>query len=85
MIKIRLKEYLEELEEVERLKDGVRLQVPTIADISKDVDVHYTTLNRIANQRSKRLDLNTADKIIKSVRRRGFDMQISDFMDFQDD
>jgi len=84
MVYIRLKEYLKELEKVESLKEGIRLQVPTIADISRDANIHYTTMNRIANQRARRLDFNTAEKIIRSVRRRGFDMQMSDLITFRE-
>lgn len=84
MVHIRLKEYLKELEKGESLKEGVRLQVPTVADISRDSGIHYVTLNRIANQRAKRLDFKTAEKIIRSVRKRGFNMQMSDLITFRE-
>jgi hypothetical protein len=84
MIYIRLKEYLGELQKEGESKSGIKLNPPTLADISRDTKIHYTTLSRMANHHAQRFDFKTADKIIKSVRGRGFDMQISDLVSYRD-
>lgn len=82
---IRLTEYLDELKEQEAAKEGIRLQVPTLTDLSADVGVHYVTMNRIAKNRVIKLDITTVDKVIKTMRSRGFDMDLTDFMIFEED
>lgn len=84
-VSIRLKEYLEDLKQKEEMKDGVRLQVPSLYDLAGDTGIHYTTLNRIARDRITKLDLKKTDQIIKTMRKRGFNMDITDLIVFKDD
>jgi hypothetical protein len=85
MVHINLKPYLEELQVRQAGKSAEqRRSVPTLSEISKDAQIHYTTLSRMANYHTKRLDFKTAEKIIRAVRGRGFDMQMSDLITFRE-
>ena len=76
-----LKQYLEKIDAIEKQKPIIkRRHVPTIKDISAELGMYYTTISRIANNKVRRLDYRTAAKIIKVLRNRGFDMQISDLI-----
>ena len=79
MVRIKLKSYLQ------KLIDEGHDNVPTIADISKDTGLYYTGLNRMVNHHTTQLRFDTATKIIDAVRKRGFDMQISDLIDYVSD
>jgi hypothetical protein len=66
-----LKNYLERLEQSERVRPaGERRRVP------------YVTLNKIANNNISQLSLETGGKIISAVRRFGFEMTASDFVTY---
>lgn len=86
MIRIRLKSYLEDLRSIENRKPKEnQRQVPSLADIARQNGIHYTSISRFANNRTKRIDFNALDDIIKSIRFYGFPMTISDLIDFVPD
>lgn len=77
MIISTLKQYLAEIEAIERQKPEVQQRkVPNLSEISRETGIHYTTISKMANNRAKRLDFQTAIKIIKYVRSLGHDMQL---------
>ena len=82
---VTLKSYLEGLAEIESVKSSdMKQRVPSINELAKIVDVHQTTLNRIANNQTRKFDLDIADKIITEMRRRGFDMQVQDLVAYRE-
>lgn len=84
MIISTLKQYLAEIEAIERRKpEDKQRKIPNLTDISKATDIHYTTISRLANNRSKRLDFKTAEKIINYIRSLGFDMQLHNLIAFK--
>lgn len=84
MVYIALQEYLGKLKAQEqRRPEEQRRAVPTIADLAEDVAMHPTSLSRLVNGHVKQLPLDTADAIIKAMRRRGFNMVMTDLIDFQ--
>lgn len=80
-----LEEYLDTLKKQEAIKIGPRLQIPTLTDLSMDASVHYATMNRVAKNKVVKLDLQLVDTVIKAMRQRGFDMELTDFMIWKDD
>lgn len=67
-------EYLKGLEAAEKAKPlDQRRRVPSIEDLAPEVALHPVTLRNIANGNIKKLDLDTAGKLITIMRRLGFD------------
>lgn len=86
MLQVILKEYLAKLERLER-KKAIELQrdVPTMSDISRESGISFPTINRLANGHAKHLNLDTGNRIIKAVRKRGFNMEIENLLKFTSD
>lgn len=80
---IKLRSYLTNLEENERAK-GDRREVPTITALAKDVGISRVQMQRIASGNVDSLKLRVANDIIKAMRQRGFEMSVSDFLEYQD-
>ncbi len=82
---INLKPYLAHLERDEKAKpESQRLTIPTLAELADIVGMHRISFLRIANGQIKKLDLKTVDKVITEMRRRGFSMDITDFLVYQE-
>lgn len=65
--------YLKDLEAAERAKPlDQRRYVPSIEELAPEVGLHPVTLRNIANGNIKKLDLETAGKLITTMRRLGF-------------
>lgn len=60
-----------------------RMNVPTIRSLAKSIDLHEVTLHNIAKGRSKQLNLETAQRILDEMNRRGFKMDISDLVRYE--
>jgi len=83
MLLITLKEYLARIERLERAKPvEMRRKAPTMTAIARESGVSFVTINRLANGRSKHLNLQTGSKIIEGVRRLGFQMNSEDLITF---
>lgn len=81
-----LKNYLNDLKAAEARKPFFdRRLVPSLRQISSMSDVSYSAISRIANNKVKRLDYETAGKIIKAVKDCGFDMKIHHMIDFKEE
>lgn len=78
---VNLKSYLSKLKAVERGKPKDRQRVvPSLAEIARSIDMHQTSLSRLANNQVNQLNLETGAKIITEMRERGFDMDVSDLL-----
>ena len=85
MIVSKLKQYLATLEVEQSVRpEGERLKVPSLTDISKATDIHYTSISKIANNRAKRLDYTTAGRIIGYIRSLGHPMSIANLVEFEE-
>lgn len=85
---ITLKSYLARLEDKERFKpEAARRKVPTITELSesKYVKVSRVQLQRIANGQVDSFKLSIGSGIIKDLRERGFDTNVSDILEYRDD
>lgn len=82
---INLKSYLTNLEAIESTRPtGDRRDVPSLSELARCIDMHQVQINRIANNQVKQLSLETGDKIITEMRRRGFDMQVQDLVAYRE-
>jgi len=80
---INLKTYLSNLEAVESTKPkNERRHVPSVSELAESIGMHQTTLSRLANNKINQLALDTGDKIITEMRRRGFPMQERDLVTY---
>lgn len=80
---INLKTYLSNLEAMESTKPkGERAHVPSISELADSIKMHQTSLSRLANNKINQLTLDTGDKIITEMRRRGFPMQERDLITY---
>lgn len=71
--------YLKALETAEQAKPlDQRRRVPSIEDLAPEVALHPVTLRNIANNNIKKLDLDTAGKLITLMRQLGFDTTETD-------
>lgn len=71
--------YLKALEAAEQAKPlEQRRRVPTIEDLAPAVGLHHVTLRNVANSNIKKLDLDTAGKLISLMRKLGFDTSETD-------
>jgi DNA-binding Xre family transcriptional regulator len=82
---INLKTYLSSLEAIERSRPAnERKQVPNLSELARSLGMHQTSINRIANNQVNQLSLETADKIITEMRKRGFLMQVGDLLAYRE-
>ena len=79
--------YLDNLKRIERRKaeggEPARA-IPSMEEIADAVEIHPVSFSRIVNNNVKRLNLDTMGKVIAYMRSRGFSMQTTDFLDFDD-
>lgn len=79
------KDYLARMASIENRKpEGERREVPLLEEIAEAVGVHPVTLSRIVNNQNKRLSLDLVSDTIAYMRRRGFSMQLNDFMVYEE-
>ena len=84
-VRIALKHYLDTIAYEEGFKPQEdRRNVPTITALAGDVGITRSQMHRILSNEVKSLNLDLADKIITVMRQRGFDMAITDIVDYRD-
>lgn len=85
-MKVVLKEYLERLHAIEvmKAKGEPRKHVPNLTELAELSGLHKVTVNRIANNHSKALKFESAKSIIKAMRGLGFNMTVSDFLEYEE-
>lgn len=82
MIRIAIKEYLERLRALE-LVNGTNRDVPSVRQLSKVVNVHYVTLNKMVNNHGKSIRIELLSDIIEHLRSIGFETDISDILVYE--
>lgn len=83
-VHISFKSYLIGLQSAEELKQPEqRRQVPTVKDLAAVAGVHEVTLHNIVNGKVKGLNLETMQKVLDEMWRRGFEPQLSDFIRYE--
>jgi DNA-binding Xre family transcriptional regulator len=81
---ITLKTYLEQLETFERSRTREqRRHIPSLRELARDVGIHEVTMNNIANNNIRQLNLDTGAQIITALRRRGFDVSVADLIAYR--
>lgn len=84
-VKVKLKTYLAQLEDGEVFKpQEQRFEIPTVSALADEAGITRAQMHRILANDIKSLKLDVADSIIKSMRRRGFVMDVSDLLEFRD-
>lgn len=84
-VRVKLKSYLAQLEDSETFKpEGERLEIPTVSALANEAKITRAQMHRILANDIRSLKLDVADSIIKSIRRRGFSMDVSDLLEFRD-
>ena len=84
-MRIALKHYLDTIAYEEGFKPQKdRRNVPTITALADEVGITRSQMHRILSSEVKSLNLDIADKIITVMRQRGFDMAITDIVDYRD-
>jgi DNA-binding Xre family transcriptional regulator len=78
---INLEAYLSQLKAIEKMKpEDQRRKVPTLSELADCLGMHKTSIIRLSNNKVKQLSLETGDKIIAEMRRRGFPMEVGDLI-----
>jgi hypothetical protein len=81
---ITMKSYLGHLEALERSRPPVsRRAVPTIGELADELGIHRVTLSNIINGNIRQLDLKTGGRIITAMRKRGFEMDVTDLIAYR--
>lgn len=84
-MRIALKHYLDTIAYEEGFKPQKdRRKIPTITALAGDVGITRSQMHRILSNEVKSLNLDIADKIITVMRKRGFDMAVTDIVDYRD-
>jgi hypothetical protein len=79
-----LKAYLEHQRALERSKpETQRRPVPTIDELATELGIHRVTLSNIANGNIQDLNLRLGGRVITAMRRRGFQMEVTDFIAYR--
>ena len=83
-VRIALKHYLDTVAYEEGFKPKKdRREIPTITALAGDIGITRSQLHRILSNEVKSLNLDIADKVITAMRLRGFDMAITDLLDYR--
>src|SRR5688572_248125 len=79
------KSYLNRLEAIEKSKpEPQRRRVPSMEELAQRIGVHPVTLSNIANSNIKQLNLETGGRIIHTMRSYGFQMELSDLLEYRE-
>lgn len=82
-MRVTLKSYLERLRELEGARpEGQRRSVPSIRELAREIEVNPATLSNVVNNHTELLNLEMGSRIIRALRRRGFDTGVSDILAF---
>lgn len=82
---VKLKSYLAKLEDEERFKlQGPRRAIPTIKDLAGEVGISRVQMQRIVSGNIDSLKLKVGGEVIRVLRDRGFDTDVSDILEYRD-
>ncbi len=64
-----------------------RRAIPTYVELSKEIGVSKMTMSRLFSDSSsvKRLNLDIVDRLMKAMKRRGFEMDVNDVIVYVED
>jgi DNA-binding Xre family transcriptional regulator len=80
---ITLKASLERIEARERVRPvELRRKLPSMAELADRVGIHAVSLSKIVNGNVHQLNLETAGRIITVLRESGFDIGVTDFLEY---
>jgi hypothetical protein len=79
---VTLKPYLEKCKL--KRKNG-QSEVPNLTEFANIIGMHRVSFFRLASGKVGKFDLDVAGKIIAEMRRRGYDMQISNLLEYEED
>jgi DNA-binding Xre family transcriptional regulator len=81
---IRLVPYLQELALIEQTKpNALQRPVPTLAELAKIAGLSRNAMSNLTTGKTRSLNLDLACLIIDEMRRRGFDMELTDLVAYQ--
>jgi DNA-binding Xre family transcriptional regulator len=84
ILTVTLSDYLDILRGQEATKPpGERRHVPTLGELAAGADLHRVTVSNLANNNIKQLNIETLSAIVNELRRREFDVQVSDILAFR--
>lgn len=82
---IKLRSYLANLEDAEQAAPAAaRREVPTITALARAANVSRVQLQRVAGNDVKSVKLEIIGNVIRALRDRGFDTDISDLLEYRD-
>lgn len=85
MIEITLKAYFAQLEADELRKPAhQRRPVPSIPEMAEAIGISRVHLHRLFTGKAQNVNIKTAGKIIGEMRRRGFNMEITDLFVYRE-
>ena len=75
--------YLKKLDAIERAKpESERRSIPSLRELADATNSNRSTLSRLYRGDIVTFNIRLAGAIIREMRRRGFDMQITDLIDY---
>lgn len=82
---VKLKSYLATLDDLERFKPAAnRKPIPTVTELAKEVGVSRAQMQRVVSGHIDSLKLKVGGGIIKALRERGFETDVSDILEYRD-
>ncbi|MCB0194146.1 MAG: helix-turn-helix domain-containing protein [Anaerolineae bacterium] len=80
---VTLKQYLSKLEAEESVRpEDQRRDIPSITTLAKEVGISRVQLQRLVSNETEGIKFELGGNIIKSMRQRGFDMNITDLLEY---
>lgn len=80
-----LNEYLSRLKALESAQSpDKRREIPTITALAEEIGVSRVQLQRLASNGTEGIQFDVGGKIIKAMRERGFQMDITDLLEYHD-
>lgn len=81
---VRLVPYLQELALIEQTKPlALQRPVPTLGELAKIAGLSKNAMSNLTTGKTRSLNLDLACTIIDEIRRRGFDMDLTDLVAYQ--
>lgn len=82
-ITVTLKSFLDRLTENEASKPiAERVKVPNVTQLAQIIGVYQSTLSRIANGETRKIDLDLLDKIMTEIQSLGLPVEIGDLISY---
>jgi DNA-binding Xre family transcriptional regulator len=80
---IRIGAYLDDLRNIQHaLPADQRREVPTMTELAREIGISKTNFSKIARGHVNSLNLDLGRKLIRALRRRGFDTKVQDIVTY---